>query len=56
MFQEMPDIIAKQMVERFDVVFQNWLSFHVWAHIAIINAIEWVQLQGISFKMTRQKG
>src|SRR5882724_6073781 len=52
---QFPQVSKKKMVESFDVVFQNRLGRHVRVDVAIINAVERIQLDGESFEVSGQK-
>ena len=56
LLQKFPNILDQQIIECFDVVFEDGFGLHVGANVAIVNAVKRIEFYGIAFEMSGQKG
>ena len=56
LFDKIPDVLCKQMVQGADLAGQDGVGLHVGAEVAVIDAVQGVQLNGITLEVAGQEG
>ena len=56
LLHEFPDVVDQKIVKSADLFLENFIGLHYRSHIAIVDAVKWIELNGVTLEMPGQEG
>lgn len=56
LLHEFPDVVDQKIVKSADLFLENFIGLHYRSQIAIVDAVKWIELNGVTLEMPGQEG